>query len=87
MDNDEHYLRQLNFIEKTRNSEYYSAKVNIGYYITTPQMKFFSEGIWNKYTQGKGRTNVNGISLNCSNCAGIEKRNTNFYLALLISFK
>ena len=85
MDNDEHYLRQLNFIEKTHNSEYYSVRTNLGYYIT-PQMKFFSEWIWNKYTQGKGRTNVNGIPLNCSNCAGIENRNYQFLFGIAYQF-
>lgn len=85
MDNDEHYLRQLNFIEKTHSSEYYSARANLGYYIT-PQMKFFSEWIWNKYTLGKGRTTVNGISLSCSSCAGIENRNYQIVFGIAYQF-
>lgn len=52
-DNDEHYLRELTFREKTAGSNYYSASVDVGYYVT-PNAKVFTEFTWSKYSQGKG---------------------------------
>ncbi|OTA16947.1 plasminogen activator [Xenorhabdus vietnamensis] len=60
-DNDEHYLRRdpgpLSYREKTNKSLYYSATLNAGYYIN-PNTKLFTELSWNKFTQGKGDTEI-----------------------------
>lgn len=87
-DHDEHYNRQLTFREKTRNSEYYSVNANIGYSLT-PELKFFGEWIWNKYTQGRGGTQItdnesgNSVYLD-GNVAGIE--NNNYQITLGIAY-
>ncbi|KAE9771251.1 omptin family outer membrane protease, partial [Escherichia coli] len=41
-DNDEHYMRDLTFREKTTDSRYYGASVDAGYYVT-PHAKVFAE--------------------------------------------
>lgn len=56
-DNDEHYLTEVTFREKTNESKYYSASIDLGYYLT-PNAKVFTEITWNKYSQGKGDTNL-----------------------------
>ncbi len=78
-DNDEHYLRDLTFQEKTRGSDYYSASVDVGYYVT-PNAKVFTELTWNQYSEGKGGSKVidrtNGMSqYEGGDAAGIENRN------------
>ena len=52
-DNDEHYLRDTTFLEKTTNSRYYSAAIEVGYYIT-PNAKVSTEFAYNYYSEGKG---------------------------------
>nr|WP_269471436.1 omptin family outer membrane protease [Candidatus Rickettsiella viridis] len=89
-DHDEHYRRQLSFREKTHNSEYYSVSANIAYYMT-PQLKFFSEGIWNKYTQGRGAAqmtnNENRSSLYLGgDVAGIENKSYQITLGIAYQF-
>ena len=89
-DKDEHYNRQLIFREKTRNSEYYSVNANIGYYMT-PQLKFFGEWIWNKYTQGRGGTQVTDTESGDSiyqggNVAGIENNNYQIIAGIAYQF-
>lgn len=56
-DNDEHYMRDLTFREKTSNSRYYGAAVDAGYYVTE-HAKVFAEFTWSKYEEGKGGTQV-----------------------------
>ncbi|WP_313685608.1 omptin family outer membrane protease [Pantoea sp.] len=56
-DNDEHYLRELTFREKTSNSRYYGASVDAGYYVTE-NAKVFAEFTYSKYEEGKGGTQV-----------------------------
>lgn len=56
-DNDEHYRRHLTFRDNTSRSNYYSASVDAGYYIT-PDTKVFTEFTWSKYSQGKGGAQV-----------------------------
>nr|MBA2814046.1 protease VII (Omptin) precursor [Candidatus Pantoea persica] len=52
-DNDEHYMRDLTFREKTANSRYYGAALDAGYYLTE-HAKIFAEFAWSKYEEGKG---------------------------------
>lgn len=78
-DNDEHYMRDLTFRERTNGSKYYSASLDVGYYVT-PNAKIFTEFAWNKYSQGKGGTEmINRISGETmyagGDAAGIENKN------------
>ncbi|HFG7806479.1 TPA: omptin family outer membrane protease [Salmonella enterica subsp. enterica serovar Java] len=54
-DRDEHYLRNITFRDKNRDSDFYSVSADIGYYIT-PQAKVFIEGEWMRVTNGRGST-------------------------------
>lgn len=56
-DNDEHYMRDLTFREKTSNSRYYGASVDAGYYVT-PHAKVFAEFAYSNYQEGKGGTQI-----------------------------
>ncbi len=56
-DNDEHYMRDLTFREKTSSSRYYGASIDAGYYVT-PQAKVFAEFTYSKYEEGKGGTEM-----------------------------
>lgn len=56
-DNDEHYMRDLTFREKTSSSRYYGASIDAGYYVT-PQVKIFTEFTWSSYEEGKGGTQM-----------------------------
>ncbi|MDK9364502.1 omptin family outer membrane protease [Lelliottia wanjuensis] len=56
-DNDEHYMRDLTFREKTSNSRYYGASVDAGYYVT-PHAKVFAEFSYSNYQEGKGGTQI-----------------------------
>lgn len=52
-DNDEHYLRNITFRDNAKNTRYYSASVDAGYYITT-NTKIFTEFSWSRFSEGKG---------------------------------
>ncbi|XBS71685.1 omptin family outer membrane protease [Acerihabitans sp. KWT182] len=52
-DNDEHYRRNLTFRHQSGGSNYYSAAVDAGYYLT-PNAKVFAELAMNKYEENKG---------------------------------
>lgn len=56
-DNDEHYVRELTFREKTSGSRYYGVSVDAGYYVT-PNAKVFAEFSYSKYEEGKGGTQI-----------------------------
>lgn len=56
-DNDEHYMRDLTFREKTTDSRYYGASVDAGYYVT-PHAKVFAEFTYSSYEEGKGGTQI-----------------------------
>ncbi|MDI3360573.1 omptin family outer membrane protease [Lelliottia sp. V89_10] len=56
-DNDEHYMRDLTFREKTSNSRYYGASVDAGYYVTS-HAKVFAEFAYSNYQEGKGGTQI-----------------------------
>lgn len=56
-DNDEHYLRDTTFRSNTKNSRYYFASVDAGYYVT-PNVKVFTELSWAKYEKEKGSMEV-----------------------------
>lgn len=56
-DNDEHYIRDLTFREKTTDSRYYGASVDAGYYVT-PHAKVFAEFTYSSYEEGKGGTQI-----------------------------
>lgn len=78
-DNDEHYMRSLTFREKTHHSRYYSTAVDMGYYMT-PAVMLFVGFTWNKYTIGKGSTQIldhrTGLSYSeLGEVAGIQNSN------------
>lgn len=78
-DNDEHYMRDLTFREKTSNSRYYGASVDAGYYVT-PHAKVFAEFAYSNYQEGKGGTqiidNTSGESGSIGgDAAGISNKN------------
>ena len=78
-DNDEHYMRELTFREKTSNSRYYGASIDAGYYVT-PQAKVFAEFTYSKYEEGKGGTEVTSYTTGQSasyggDAAGISNKN------------
>lgn len=56
-DNDEHYMRNLTFRENTGNGRYYSVSADIGYYVM-PEMKLYTGVNYNRYTEGKGGTQI-----------------------------
>lgn len=56
-DNDEHYMRNLTFRDKSTRSRYYGTSVDAGYYIT-PNTRIFAEFAWSKYEEGKGGTQI-----------------------------
>lgn len=89
-DNDEHYRRDLTFREKTSGSNYYSASLDVGYYVT-PNTKVFTEFTWSKYSQGKGGAqmidNVSGESIHeGGEVAGIENKNYSLTAGLQYRF-
>ncbi|ECD5489058.1 omptin family outer membrane protease [Salmonella enterica subsp. enterica serovar Brijbhumi] len=78
-DNDEHYMRDLTFREKTINSRYYGTSFDAGYYVT-PNAKVFAEFTYSKYGEGKGGTQIintqNGESTSTGgDTAGISNKN------------
>lgn len=89
-DNDEHYMRGLTFLEKNSGSNFYSASVNVGYYVTA-NAKVFTEFTWNKYSQGKGGTQMidheSGKSIHESgDAAGLENKNYSLIAGLQYRF-
>lgn len=89
-DNDEHYMRDLSFREKNSGSNYYSASVDIGYYVT-PNAKVFSGFTWSKYSKGKGGTEIidhtNGSSsYHGGDAAGLENKNYSLIAGLQYRF-
>ncbi|HBN6008155.1 TPA: omptin family outer membrane protease, partial [Enterobacter cloacae] len=78
-DNDEHYMRDLTFREKTSDSRYYGASVDAGYYVT-PNAKVFAEFTYSSYEEGKGGTQIIDTNTGESgsiggDAAGISNRN------------
>lgn len=78
-DNDEHYLRGLNFREKTKKSRYYGIAIDGGYYITR-NARVFAEFAYSKYKEGKGGTEIIDYSDGSAefaegNAAGISNKN------------
>lgn len=78
-DNDEHYMRDLTFREKTTNSRYYGTSVDAGYYVT-PDAKVFAEFTYSKYEESKGSTQIIDRSSGDSesiggDAAGISNKN------------
>lgn len=78
-DNDEHYMRDLTFREKTSGSRYYGTVINAGYYVT-PNAKVFAEFTYSKYDEGKGGTQIidknSGDSVSIGgDAAGISNKN------------
>lgn len=89
-DNDEHYMRNLSFSEKNSGSNYYSASVDVGYYVTN-NVKVFTEFTWNKYSQGKGGMQIidhqSGKSdYEGGDAAGLENKNYSFTAGLQYRF-
>lgn len=78
-DNDEHYMRELTFREKTTRSRYYGASVDAGYYVTA-NARVFAELTYSKYEENKGSTqltdNASGESYSVEgDAAGIANKN------------
>ena len=67
-DNDEHYMRDLTFREKTTSSRYYCTSIDAGYYVT-PNAKVFAEFTYSKYEEAKGGTQI--IDTNSGESASI----------------
>ncbi len=82
-DIDKHYLRNLTFKDTGENSRYYSATLSVGYYLTT-QTKLFAEASYDRYSLGRGDTNIIshdwGTSQLLPDSAGLS--NKNYSLAL-----
>ncbi|ELY4777089.1 omptin family outer membrane protease Cpa [Cronobacter turicensis] len=78
-DNDEHYMRDLTFREKSNDSRYYGLAVDAGYYVL-PNTKVFAEFSYNKYEEGKSGTqmidNAAGTSFSDEgDAAGLQNKN------------
>ncbi len=56
-DNDEHYMRDLTFREKTSIPHITGASVDAGYYVT-PNAKVFAEFTYSSYEEGKSGTQI-----------------------------
>ncbi len=89
-DNDEHYMRDLTFREKTSNSRYYGATLDAGYYLTQ-HAKVFAEFSYSKYEEGKGGTQMidttSGQSASFGgDAAGISNKNYTVTLGLQYRF-
>ncbi len=89
-DNDEHYLRELTFRDNADDVRYYSASLDVGYYLT-PHAKVFTALSWSKYQEGKGGTQVidtqSGESESESgDVAGISNKNYNVTFGLQYQF-
>lgn len=52
---DNHYNRKVSFKDSSKNSSYYSAVIDVGYYFTE-NTKLFVEAAWNQYSEGRGET-------------------------------
>ncbi|AHK20515.1 omptin family outer membrane protease [Yersinia similis] len=52
---DNHYSRKVSFKDSSKNSSYYSAVIDAGYYFTE-NTKLFVEAAWNQYSEGRGET-------------------------------
>lgn len=89
-DNDEHYLRDLTFREKSHNSDYYGASADVGYYVT-PNAKVFTAISYNRYSEGKGGTQIIDNSNNrhseiAGDAAGIANKNYSIEMGLAYRF-
>ncbi|ECU9385503.1 TPA: omptin family outer membrane protease [Salmonella enterica subsp. diarizonae serovar 61:l,v:z35] len=88
-DTDEHYLRNITFRDKNRDSDFYSLSADIGYYIT-PQAKVFIEGEWMRVTNGKGSDtayfNDSGAVGYSPDASGIESSSYNITAGLRYYF-
>lgn len=89
-DNDEHYMRNLTFRERSTKSRYYGTSVDAGYYIT-PNTKVFTEFTYSKYKEGKSGTQIidtsSGESTYLSgDAAGISNKNYTITAGLQYKF-
>lgn len=89
-DNDEHYARDLTFREKTRNSDFYGASLDAGYYVT-PKAKVFTALSYNRYSEGKGASqmidNTNNHHIEQGgDAAGIANKNYSVTLGVAYRF-
>lgn len=89
-DNDEHYSRYITFRDKTRNSKYYAATFDVGYYVTA-DAKIYTELTLDKYAEGRGGSQMidtkTGESYQISgDVAGIENINYSVSVGLQYRF-
>ena len=89
-DNDEHYLRELTFRDNADDARYYSASLDIGYYLTS-HGKVFTAVSWNKYQEGKGGTQIidnqsGEEAFEGGDAAGISNKNYNVTVGLQYRF-
>jgi len=89
-DNDEHYARDLTFREKSNNSTFYGASMDVGYYVT-PNAKVFTEVSYNHYSEGKGGSQMidhsdNSYDEQGGDAAGIANKNYSISAGLAYRF-
>jgi plasminogen activator len=89
-DNDDHYLRATTFKDTVKDSEYYGAIANVGYYIT-PNVKLFTEWSWSKVSGGQGGTqqinDINGVvTQEAGDPAGMANRAYSLSVGLQYTF-
>ncbi|CNI69791.1 omptin family outer membrane protease [Yersinia vastinensis] len=86
---DEHYLRNLSFKDSSKKSRYYGIVINAGYYITN-NTKLLIEAAWNRYSEGKGGTQIldrtTGASAKFSEGSGISHQNQSISVGLQYTF-
>lgn len=86
---DKHHLRNQTFNDTSKNSRYYGVAMDVGYYVTK-NTKVFVEASWNRYSEGKGNSQMlnqaTGQSINTLKGAGIAYRNQTLSLGLQHKF-
>lgn len=89
-DLDQHYRRQITFIDKSSGQDFFSAELNLGYYFT-PNLKVFAEGTWTLYDEVRaGATaifhNTGVVEYYPENAAGIENKHFTITAGLQYNF-
>jgi plasminogen activator len=87
-DVDEHYLRNITFKEYGNNSNFYSAGIAAGYYVSH-NVKVFAEGSLSRFTNGKADMKIMennfGESYYIQNAAGLA--NNNYVISIGVQYR
>lgn len=87
-DVDQHYMRNLTFIEHGDNANFYSAALNSAYEVNN-ETKLFIEAVYNHFTNTKADTeiidHIAGRTLYIPNSAGLN--NKNYFLSLGLQYR